>query len=192
MPRYHINNKGEAGLCFARKNCPFGDLERDHYSDKNEAILAFESKNQDQMFQTFKRGKDPLNYVKVRDILSGEYVIIPKVERLASLGQNKNLEAFSEIFMLSGLAAVRSKENDILEDLDFIRKHLSGKDLEEFEKQTGSLDYSKAENKEKLRTILLHFSEDIRKELPFGFTYSNGRKSDAFRKVSRKNKGVKK
>ena len=42
MAKYHINGKGEAGLCRARKSCPFGDLTEDHYSSAEEARQAFE------------------------------------------------------------------------------------------------------------------------------------------------------
>ena len=186
MPRYHINNRGEPGLCFARKNCPFGDLENDHYSSKNEAIIAFESKNQDQMFKKFAKGKNPLDYFSVTDRLTGEKTIIPKVDRLNNLGKNKNLKAFSEIFALSGEAVTRSTKEKISEDLEFLKKFLVGKDLEEFEKQTSSLDYSKIKDKEKLTEILLHFSEDINRDVPFGFTYSNGRRMSAIYRSRKK------
>lgn len=42
MAKYHINAKGEPGLCGARKNCPFGDLESDHYSSPESARAAYE------------------------------------------------------------------------------------------------------------------------------------------------------
>lgn len=40
--RYHVNSKGEAGVCRAKKTCPFGDLESDHYSSPEEARQAYE------------------------------------------------------------------------------------------------------------------------------------------------------
>ena len=42
MPRYHLNFKGEASICRAKKNCPFGDLDTEHYSSPEEARKAYE------------------------------------------------------------------------------------------------------------------------------------------------------
>lgn len=42
--RYHINNDGEARKCAASFNCPFGDLNEDHYSSAAEARQAYEKK----------------------------------------------------------------------------------------------------------------------------------------------------
>ncbi len=43
MARYHINPAtGDVGLCRARKNCPFGDFEHDHYATPEAARAAFE------------------------------------------------------------------------------------------------------------------------------------------------------
>ena len=41
MAKYHINGKGEPGLCRARKTCPFGSAE-DHYPSREAAQQAFE------------------------------------------------------------------------------------------------------------------------------------------------------
>jgi hypothetical protein len=40
MARYHINYKGEPGVCRAKKTCPFGDAEH-HYSSKETARTAY-------------------------------------------------------------------------------------------------------------------------------------------------------
>lgn len=41
---YHINPQtGEPGPCRARKSCPFGDLEADHYGSAEEARAAYEA-----------------------------------------------------------------------------------------------------------------------------------------------------
>lgn len=43
MSRYHINPKtGNANLCKAAKACPFGDLEKDHFSSASDARNAYE------------------------------------------------------------------------------------------------------------------------------------------------------
>jgi hypothetical protein len=41
MAKYHINTKGNPGLCKASKNCPFGD-DAHHYSSQEEAQSAYE------------------------------------------------------------------------------------------------------------------------------------------------------
>ena len=38
-----MNWKGEAGICRARKSCPFGDLETEHFATADEARAAYES-----------------------------------------------------------------------------------------------------------------------------------------------------
>ena len=42
MAKYHVNSSGEPGVCSARKNCPFGDLESDHFSTREIAREAYE------------------------------------------------------------------------------------------------------------------------------------------------------
>ena len=44
MARYHINHRGEAGLCKAQRKCPFGDLATDHFDSPEEARAAYELK----------------------------------------------------------------------------------------------------------------------------------------------------
>jgi len=45
MKRFHINPKtGNPGICRAKKTCPFGDLETDHYSSKEEAQNKYSEK----------------------------------------------------------------------------------------------------------------------------------------------------
>ena len=57
MPRYHINNKGNPGVCHATKSCPFGDLLGDHYNSAEEARIAYEKAN------------ETLTWSKIRDIM---------------------------------------------------------------------------------------------------------------------------
>lgn len=40
--KYHLNEKGEPGLCQARRACPFGDASA-HYGSKAEAQIAYEA-----------------------------------------------------------------------------------------------------------------------------------------------------
>jgi hypothetical protein len=45
MAKYHINPKtGNPGVCHAKKSCPFGDLQSDHYNSKEDARNAYENK----------------------------------------------------------------------------------------------------------------------------------------------------
>jgi hypothetical protein len=43
MRRYHINNQGNVGVCRARVACPYGDMEKDHFSSRADAREAFEN-----------------------------------------------------------------------------------------------------------------------------------------------------
>lgn len=44
MTKFHLNDKGEPGVCKAVKSCPFGDLTRDHYDSVSEARESFENR----------------------------------------------------------------------------------------------------------------------------------------------------
>lgn len=43
MTKFHVNAKGEPGVCKALVSCPFGDLEADHYDSKEGARKAYEA-----------------------------------------------------------------------------------------------------------------------------------------------------
>jgi hypothetical protein len=48
MPKYHINPQtGNPGTCHAKKNCPFGDIQSDHYDSADQARSAYEQANQE-------------------------------------------------------------------------------------------------------------------------------------------------
>ncbi len=48
MARYHINPKtGNPGICHAVRKCPFGDIESEHYSTKEEARAVYEKLQSD-------------------------------------------------------------------------------------------------------------------------------------------------
>lgn len=46
MPKYHISPAGEPGVCNARKRCPYGDMEQDHYESPQEARRSYELENE--------------------------------------------------------------------------------------------------------------------------------------------------
>lgn len=51
MKKWHVNDKGNAGRCNAttEQGCPFGNAD-EHYNTKAEALYAYETKNNDQVF----------------------------------------------------------------------------------------------------------------------------------------------
>lgn len=57
MTKYHINDKGDANVCNAQIQCRFGDVEKDHYSTKEDARAAYEEKMSmaNQTFTTYKK-----------------------------------------------------------------------------------------------------------------------------------------
>jgi len=58
MSKFHINSKGEPGICKATSGgCPFGSVE-EHYSSKEEAILAYEKIQEANLVSTLKRIAD--------------------------------------------------------------------------------------------------------------------------------------
>lgn len=55
MPRYHVNPEtGEPGLCRAKKACPFGNLEVDHYNTRTEARKEYERRMEDPVQRTIE------------------------------------------------------------------------------------------------------------------------------------------
>lgn len=46
MAKYHINMAGEPGVCNARKKCPYGDFETDHFRSPQEARRSYELENE--------------------------------------------------------------------------------------------------------------------------------------------------
>jgi hypothetical protein len=59
MARYHINAQGNPGVCHAKKACPFGDMDSDHYSSKEDARSAYEVK---------------MNETSEPEVKSGDYI----------------------------------------------------------------------------------------------------------------------
>jgi tRNA nucleotidyltransferase/poly(A) polymerase len=48
MKRYHINPKtGNPGICHAKKSCPFGDMDSEHYDSQEQARAGFEKKQEE-------------------------------------------------------------------------------------------------------------------------------------------------
>lgn len=56
--RYHISpHTGEPMLCKADRRCPFGDLQEDHFPDKETARDAYEARMQKKTFVSYAPGK---------------------------------------------------------------------------------------------------------------------------------------
>jgi hypothetical protein len=63
MSKYHINPRtGNPGICRAIKVCPFGDLEKAHYSSKEEAREAYETEMKLDMLVASTVSKADLNW----------------------------------------------------------------------------------------------------------------------------------
>ncbi len=71
MARYHVNGKGEAGLCTAQTgNCPFGG-ELDHYSTPEDARRAYEKVMSGEAWGAQSKKTDPGPLAQ--PFLPGEY-----------------------------------------------------------------------------------------------------------------------
>jgi hypothetical protein len=69
--KYHINPAtGNPGVCKAKHQCRFGDLETDHYSSKEDARAAFE-----------KQGKDYFNALTKGDLAAQQHSEIEKAKK---------------------------------------------------------------------------------------------------------------
>lgn len=80
MTKYHLHPEtGDPGVCKAKKNCPFGDMETDHYSSAEAAREAYEAKQ-----RPFSSEPNVVEYahevpldadtLKLLDLISGEGV----------------------------------------------------------------------------------------------------------------------
>lgn len=58
MAKYHVNSKGEPGVCKANVSCPYGDLKKDHFPSKDAAREAYEAGKLDDVFATLKKNTD--------------------------------------------------------------------------------------------------------------------------------------
>lgn len=84
MARYHINGRGEAGVCHAKQACPFGDSSA-HYGSREQARQAFEASQvsavptpamkaatHELTFTEADRGRHRTQAAELRDLLSSE------------------------------------------------------------------------------------------------------------------------
>ncbi len=56
MARYHINpHTGNPGVCRAKNNCPYGNLETEHFDSQEAARAAYESGQLDSAFATLRK-----------------------------------------------------------------------------------------------------------------------------------------
>lgn len=79
MPRYHINRRtGTPGVCKAQIKCPFGDLISEHYDSREEAQLAYEKKNIQQIFPSFDKGKIQASELPAGMRIDDDTIVVPK------------------------------------------------------------------------------------------------------------------
>lgn len=98
MARYHISSRtGNPGLCRAEFQCPFGDIESEHYNSKEEAREAFERAQSNRALQGKKSGVVPLP-----DYLTSELVAqIPVGENGLTFEEN-----WEKTFRILGMPSV--------------------------------------------------------------------------------------
>lgn len=103
--RYHFNNiTGRVGKCRAKKKCPFGDMDKDHYNTKEEAAKAFEN-----LQELFGPGiiKDSLKTMDANDLAAELFHHVKEL--------NLDEEEFEDILELSSiLHAKQYRKNRLL------------------------------------------------------------------------------
>lgn len=83
---YHINPKtGNPGVCRAKRSCPFGDLETEHYDSKEAAAAAYEKAMSGSQLTSSKREGEPSDvvYEFPRSLLASAEARIEKANKKA-------------------------------------------------------------------------------------------------------------
>lgn len=79
MPRYHISPQtGEPVVCKAKFQCPFGDMQADHYDTRDEAREYWEMKMYEQMFPSYDNGKINVKPLPENMRVDEDTIVIPK------------------------------------------------------------------------------------------------------------------
>src|SRR5579875_1479154 len=81
MDKYHINARGEPGLCRARKQCPFGGV-NEHYSSPEEARDAYEKRMEASLKSSPYNWNPQRFYEKFRAIKEETPDLISRIQRL--------------------------------------------------------------------------------------------------------------
>lgn len=75
MAKFHINPKtGNPGTCTAEKNCPYGDLEADHYPTPEIARTAYEVKMKTQELEALQRDHKASEKLKRKSSISDKQI----------------------------------------------------------------------------------------------------------------------
>lgn len=104
MPRYHINPEtGNPGICRAHLNCPFGDLETEHYESRKAAQNAFEQAMQDRALGVVRQNNGTFTFPDTYEFPSWRLPeAIRSVERAnrraAKAGINEKFEYVTHTF----------------------------------------------------------------------------------------------
>lgn len=92
---YHINSKGEAGVCRATKgNCPFGSQD-EHYTNADDARQAFEAKMTGETLQVHKKLYRPRESDSAKGS-SESTDIFPSTPTPEEIERTKNVKEFAE------------------------------------------------------------------------------------------------
>lgn len=75
MARYHINDEGNVGPCKAMVQCPFGDLDEDHYASAEEARSAYERSVRGRALRT--TSKDSVHEAWITAALADGWTEVP-------------------------------------------------------------------------------------------------------------------
>lgn len=79
MPRYHVSPRtGNAVVCKAKVRCPFGDLQRDHYSSREEALAAYEERMKKSLLPSFDRGEMVVEALPPSLRVDDDTVVLPR------------------------------------------------------------------------------------------------------------------
>lgn len=76
--RYHISPRtGAPAYCTAKERCPFGDMEKDHFSTKEEARAAYEERMSSKSLPSFERGRVHVTPLPPGIKQSGNSFVVP-------------------------------------------------------------------------------------------------------------------
>lgn len=76
MAKYHIDLAGNPGVCRATKRCPYGDLERDHFTSPELARKSYEIENTPHRLELTYEIKEVFNNVGPRQLPNRAWVTL--------------------------------------------------------------------------------------------------------------------
>lgn len=89
MAKFHLNPKGAPGVCRARKTCPYGDLEKDHFGSEEEARKAYESRMEKAEIPLMKLRVYDYKILKTANLTASDFTVREEDGSLKSFGSLK-------------------------------------------------------------------------------------------------------